>query len=329
MASSVDAGNGSASPVAPAPPDAERLFATMMLIRKFEEAAYRCYEAGDIPGTVHVSIGQEAVAVGVIDALRADDQVLSHHRGHGHALAKGVDPGRLMAELFGKGNGVSGGKGGSMHATDVSNGFLGTLALVGSAVPLAVGVALASAHRGDDAVCVVFFGDGAVNQGVLYESFNLAAIWRLPVLFVCEDNRFAITTSAETATGGGGIVGRAASFGLEAADVDGQDVQAVRSSARKLVEAARSGRPALLHCLTYRFKGHSRGDPPHGLYRTVEEVARWEARDPLVVLASQAGLGERIEALETNARDRVEESVRYARSADHPVDSSLYDDVWG
>src|SRR5688500_15389732 len=162
----------------------------MALIRSFEETAYRAYEGGEITGTVHASIGQEAVAVGIVSALRPQDLVFTHHRGHGHALVKGVDPVRLYAELLGRADGVSGGKGGSMHATDTTVGFLGSLAVVGGSTPLAVGVALAARRRGTDAVAVAFFGDGAVNQGVLYESMNLAAIWGLPVLFVCENNGY-------------------------------------------------------------------------------------------------------------------------------------------
>src|SRR5262245_33159875 len=181
----------------------------MLLIRRFEEAAYRAYEQGEVKGTVHVSSGQEAIAVGVTSTLDPDDPVFSHHRAHGHALAKGVEPGRLMAELFGRSGGVAGGKGGSMHVTDVEHGFLGSLAVVGGSVPLAVGVALANQLLHQGRVCVVFFGDGAINQGVLYESFNLASIWSLPVLFVCENNGYAISVRSEYATAGDGLCNRA------------------------------------------------------------------------------------------------------------------------
>jgi acetoin:2,6-dichlorophenolindophenol oxidoreductase subunit alpha len=311
------------------PVDAD-LYASMALIRAFEAAAYRCYEQGEIPGTVHVAVGQEAVAVGVISALQSGDKVLSHHRGHGHALAKGVDPRALMAELFGKAAGVSGGKGGSMHATDVANGFLGTLAVVGSSVPLAVGVALASQLRAEGNVCIVFFGDGAVNQGVLYESMNLAALWKLPVLFVCEDNQFAITMSSAASTAGPGVVDRARAFGLLAESVDGQDVHGVLSATRAALEAVRGGHPGLLHCLTYRFKGHSRGDPAHGLYRTAAEVASWEARDPLRLLVDAAALNESLVAgLERDAESTVTSAVDFARQAPFPEESALSSDVWG
>lgn len=316
--------------VAAARRNAMAMYETMALVREFERQAYRAYERGHIAGTVHVSIGQEAVAVGVIAALRASDQVLSHHRGHGHALAKGVDPRHLMAELFGRSSGVSGGKGGSMHATAVEVGFLGTLAVVGSSLPLAVGVGLAAVQHGEDHVCAVFFGDGAVNQGVLYESMNLAALWNLPVLFVCEDNAFAITTAATAATAGPGIVARASSFGLATERVDGQDAMAVQAATARLTEEVRRGHPALLHCETYRFLGHSRGDPPHGVYRSREDVESWEHRDPLDLLATTAGLPEHeTSALVEVAAERIRAAVAHASNASRPDEADLHSEVWG
>jgi pyruvate dehydrogenase E1 component alpha subunit len=307
---------------------AQDLYRQMALIRAFERQAYRAYERGQVHGTVHASIGQEAVAVGVVGALGRSDTVLSHHRGHGHALAKGVDPGRLMAELCGRTDGVSRGKGGSMHATDVAHGFLGTMAVVGSAVPLAVGVALANKVRGSDSVCVAFFGDGAVNQGVLYESLNLAALWSLPVVFVCENNAYAITTSADESTAGEGIVARARAFGVTAERVDGQDVHAVRDEAARLVEGARHGRPAVLEALTYRFMGHSRGDPPHGVYRTKDELGEWTRRDPLTILATAAGLDEEAVArLDAEAAVLAESAMAFALASPEPGVEDLLDGV--
>jgi pyruvate dehydrogenase E1 component alpha subunit len=301
------------------------MYARMALIREFEKAAYRAYERDELEGTIHASIGQEAVAVGVAAALNEDEKMLSHHRGHGHALAKGVDPRGLMAELFGRADGVCGGKGGSMHIADVGCGFLGSLAVVGSSIPLAVGVALAT--RG---VCVVFFGDGGVNQGVLYESMNLAAIWRLGVVFVCENNSYAITTPAEKVTAGEGMQARARAFGLSALRVDGQDVEEVAGATRTLVAEARIGQPALLECLTYRFLGHSRADPAHGRYRTREEVERWQGRDPLMVLAQNARLeGDTCARLQAQAQAQVEEAVEFARASPHPTLTELARDVWG
>ncbi|MBD3924268.1 hypothetical protein IEZ26_06515 [Nocardioides cavernae] len=300
----------------------------MTLIRRFETAAYRGYESGDVFGTVHVAIGQEATAVGVISTLGPEDQVLSHHRGHGHALAKGVAAPRLMAELYGRLDGVSRGKGGSMHATDTSSGFLGTMAIVGSSIPLAGGVALANKLRGTGQVCVAFFGDGAINQGVLYETLNLAALWSLPLVLVCENNSYAITTAASDSTAGPGLVSRAESFGVRAESVDGQDVLAVRDLAGSFVEGARAGQPAVIEALTYRFMGHSRGDPAHGVYRTKDEVAGWKARDPLTILAGAAGLDESTtNRLDEDARNVVDAAVAFARESEHSSPADLTDGV--
>lgn len=309
---------------------AEELYARMALIRNFEQAAYRAYERNELEGTIHASIGQEGVAVGVAAALHESDKMLSHHRGHGHALAKGVNPKRLMAELFGRADGVCGGKGGSMHVADVKCGFLGSLAVVGSSIPLAVGVALAARRAGEDAVCVVFFGDGGVNQGVLYEAMNLAAIWKLGVVFACENNAYAITTPARKATAGEGIEPRAQAFGLSALRVDGQDVEEVAGATRTLVAEARAGQPGLLECLTYRFLGHSRSDPPHGHYRTRDEVQRWQGRDPLAVLAANAGLDtDTCMRLDADAQAQVHEAIEFARASPRPTLTELEGDVWG
>jgi acetoin:2,6-dichlorophenolindophenol oxidoreductase subunit alpha len=306
------------------------MYARMTLIRNFEQAAYRAYEREELEGTIHASIGQEAVAVGVAAGLEQRDRMLSHHRGHGHALAKGVDPSRLMAELFGRTSGVCAGKGGSMHITDVSRGFLGSVAVVGGSLPLAVGVALAARRAGEDAVCVVFFGDGGINQGVLYESLNLAAIWKLAVVFVCENNAYAITTPAASVTGGEGIVARARAFGCGALRVDGQDVLRVADATRALVAEARAGQPALLECLTYRFVGHSRSDPAHGLYRTRAEVERWRERDPLTVCARNAGLDDASRArLDAQAQRQVLQALDFARASPRPTVEDLGKDVWG
>ena len=306
------------------------LYETMALIRRFEECAYRAYEEGDISGTVHVSIGQEAVAAGVIGALEERDKVISHHRGHGHAIARGVPVESLMAELCGRADGSSGGKGGSMHVTDIDHGFLGTMAVVGSAVPIATGVALASKLKGAGEVCVAFFGDGAINQGVLYESFNLAALWSLPVVFVCENNSYAITMPVAESTAGPGVAARARAFGLSDYIVDGQDVLEVYDTARRAVQHARSGQPAVLEALTYRFMGHSRGDPPHGLYRAKEEVDAWRQRDPIALLADRTELSPAtVDEISGRVEARVAQALAFARSATEPGDPDLHRDVWG
>ena len=306
------------------------LYRAMATIRYFEETAYRSYESGEITGTIHASVGQEAVAVGIMAALRTDDLVFTHHRAHGHALAKGVDPARLFGELLGRSCGVSGGKGGSMHATDTAVGFLGSLAVVGGSIPLAVGVGLAAKLRGSGGIGVAFFGDGAVNQGVLYESLNLASIWRLPVLFVCENNGYAISVPAEYATAGPGLVARAQAFGIDARRIDGQSVTSVNALAVELVEGVRAGRPALIEAATYRFLGHSRGDPAHGLYRTEEEVLRWRERDPLVVHAASAGLDAAdCAAIEEQAKELIDDALERSRSFPAPSPGDAVADVWG
>jgi pyruvate dehydrogenase E1 component alpha subunit len=306
------------------------LFRRMLTIRRFEEAAYRAYEEGEIAGTVHVSVGQEAVAVGVVSSLDPADTVFSHHRAHGHAIAKGVRPNNLMAELFGRSTGVSRGKGGSMHVTDLEHGFLGSLAVVGGSLPLAVGVALASQVRNERKVCVSFFGDGAINQGVLYESLNLARIWKLPVLFVCENNGFAISVRSDYATSGDGICRRAEAFGVTATSVDGQRLTEIADAAAQAVEHCRDGSPALLECRTYRFMGHSRGDPPHGVYRTRDEHSAWLERDPLDIYAREIDLSnaER-EHCEQVVAQLIEDALEFARTSPSPAEQELIADVWG
>ncbi len=300
------------------------LYRMMALIRRFEQQCYRGYEQGRVHGTVHVSIGQEAIAAGVMASLRPSDTVLSHHRGHGHALAKGVSPSRLMAELYGRHDGVSRGKGGSMHATSAEHGFLGTMAVVGSAIPLATGVALANKTLGKDDVCVAFFGDGAINQGILYESMNLATLLRLPVVFVCENNGYAITTSAEESTAGPGLVARASAFGLGAELVDGQDILGVMDATGRALEGARSGQPWLLEMVTYRFMGHSRGDPPHGVYRSEEELAEWQLRDPMTLLSATSDLNpDDMKRLDDEARLIIEDAVAFAEASPVPSPEEL------
>jgi TPP-dependent pyruvate/acetoin dehydrogenase alpha subunit len=322
MSLAVDTGRGAMLDV--------ELYRRLALIRRFEELAYRAYEAGEVAGTIHASIGQEAVAVGAISALRKDDVLFTHHRGHGHALANGVDPVRLFAELLGRAEGVSGGKGGSMHATDVRVGFYGSYALVGGPIPLAVGLALAARRRGLDIVAVCIFGDGAVNQGILYESFNLAKIWRLPVVFLCENNGYAISVAAGYATAGEGLVRRAQGFGLPAASVDGQSVRAMREAMAEMAGHARAGEPAVLEAVTYRLLGHSRGDPAHGIYRSQDEVSEWRRRDPLVVHAQQAGLSEEIcEEARQHARAVMDAALEEARSLPRPSPEHAVSEVWG
>src|SRR5919206_410458 len=252
----------------------------MLLIRHFDERALALYRAGEMRGTTHPYIGMEAVGVGVMLALRPDDWVSSTHRGHGHTIAKGGDPKKMMAELLGRATGYSGGKGGSMHIADMDKHMLGANGIVGGGVGLATGAALTAKLQQTGAVAVCFFGDGALEQGILHEATNLAAIWKLPVLYVCENNQYAMSTRADWSIAGGNPAARAAGYGIPGVTVDGMDLFAVHAAASELVERARRGDgPAYLVCNTYRYHGHHAGDPLN--YRQKEEVERWRQQDPI------------------------------------------------
>ncbi|BFV55177.1 thiamine pyrophosphate-dependent dehydrogenase E1 component subunit alpha [Kitasatospora sp. CMC57] len=260
------------------------------LIRGFEELALELVRSGDVIGGIHPYVGQEAVAVGVCSALGPEDRLTSTHRGHGHVLAKGADPARLLAELTGREGGLNRGRGGSMHAADLSLGILGANGIVGAGAPIAVGAAWAAQLTGEQRVVASFFGDGALNQGVLLESFNLAAMWRVPVVFVCENNGYATTLPAAIGVAGS-VLGRAEAFGIPAVTVDGMDTEAVRAAALAAVARAREGGgPSFLECRTYRFEGHHTMERRIKLdYRTAEEVASWRNRDPLTRAAALIG----------------------------------------
>ncbi|GAA2996812.1 thiamine pyrophosphate-dependent dehydrogenase E1 component subunit alpha [Kitasatospora albolonga] len=260
------------------------------LIRGFEELALELVRSGDIVGGTHPYIGQEAVAVGVCSALAPGDQLTSTHRGHGHVLAKGADPARLLAELTGRSTGLNQGRGGSMHAADLSLGILGANGIVGAGAPIAVGAAWAARLAGQPRVVASFFGDGALNQGVVLEAFNLAAMWQVPVVFVCENNGYATTLPASVAVAGSAL-GRAEAFGIRAVSVDGMDTEAVREAALEAVEHARSGEgPVFLECVTYRFEGHHTMERRlRPTYRTEQELDGWRLRDPLQQAAALVG----------------------------------------
>ncbi len=314
---------------------AERLRAmlsTMLLIRAFEEKAEELYGLGRVHGTMHLSIGQEAVAVGVCEALRPDDYILSTHRGHGHCLAKGADVRRVMAEFLGKETGYCRGRGGSMHIADVEGGNLGANGIVGGGLPIATGVGLSIQIRGTQQVCVAFFGDGAANEGAFHESLNLASIWDLPVVFVCENNQYAMSMPVHRAMRVERVADRACAYGIPGRTVDGMDVFAVFEAAQEAVERARAGGgPSLLECVTYRYRGHSKSDRQR--YRTREEVERWRARDPIERLRGRLeaqGLldPEAYEALAAAARERVEDAVRFAEASPEPDPATLLEDVY-
>ncbi|MFG2818143.1 thiamine pyrophosphate-dependent dehydrogenase E1 component subunit alpha [Kitasatospora sp. NPDC048365] len=301
-------------------------YRTMRLIRGFEELALEWVRAGHVVGGTHPYIGQEAVAVGVCAALDPADRITSTHRGHGHVLAKGADPGRLLAELAGRTNGLNRGRGGSMHAADLALGILGANGMVGAGAPIAVGAAWASVRLGEPRVAVSFFGDGALNQGVLLESLNLASIWRAPAVFVCENNGYATTLPASAGVGGS-AVGRAAAFGIPAVTVDGMDVEAVRRAAEEAVERARTGGgPSFLECLTYRYEAHHTMERRFKLaYRSAEEVAAWRARDPLT--AAAAALPDAA-ALDAEVARLLESAAEFALAGPHPDPAGAADHLY-
>ena len=305
----------------------------MWLIRAFEESVSELVGTGEVVGLVHVSIGQEASAVGVCDVLEARDRVYTGHRAHGHVLARGADPAAVMAELMGKATGLCGGKGGSMHLVDVAHSVLEATGVVGGTIPLALGTALALRETEPGAVAVVFFGDGAVQAGYFHESLNIAALWKLPVLLVCENNGYAEFTPRSAHTPVERVTRHAETYGVDARTVDGNDVVAIREAAAALVAPLRSGGgPALLECLTYRMRGHYEGDPAK--YREASEVAEWKAKDPVRCFASSAVTSgalsaEDAAACEATARRAVAAAVASARSAPFPAASALTEDVGG
>ncbi len=308
------------------------MLGTMLLIRTFEEKAEELYGLGRVHGTMHLSIGQEAVAVGVCQALRSDDYILSTHRGHGHCLAKGADVRRMMAEFLGKETGYCRGRGGSMHIADVEGGNLGANGIVAGGLPIATGVGLSIQIRRTQQVCVAFFGDGAANEGAFHESLNLASIWELPVVFVCENNQYAMSMPVRNSMRVERVAERACAYGIPGRTVDGMDVMSVFEAAQEAVERARKGEgPTLLECITYRYRGHSKSDRQR--YRSREEVERWRSRDPIERFrAYLQGEGlleeEEYEALRRSAVEQVEEAVRFAEASPEPDPSTLLEDVY-
>jgi acetoin:2,6-dichlorophenolindophenol oxidoreductase subunit alpha len=296
----------------------------MVSIRSFEEQVNEVYTRALMPGLAHLYSGEEAIAVGICEALRIDDYITSTHRGHGHCLAKGAAPARMFAELLGKEAGYCRGKGGSMHIADPATGNLGANAIVGGSVGIATGAAFAAKTLGNDRVAVCFFGEGALGQGSLYEVMNLAQLWKLPVIYVCENNQYnEYTHFAETTAGT--ILGRATAFGLEAASVDGQDVRAVNEVATRLINRARSGGgPAFLQCDTYRYSGHHVGDINREYYRSKQEEQHWKTeRDPISVLGRwlmEQGYADApaLEAMSNEIRATMEAAVKFAIAAPYP-----------
>jgi len=311
------------------PEQAREFYRRMYLIRRFEERAYELYMQAILVGAIHAYIGEEATAVGVCSNLRPEDYVLSTHRGHGHCLAKGLDPKAMLAEMLGKSTGLCKGKAGSMHLCDSEKGLLSCNGIAGAGIPMAVGVGLSIRHRGTDQICVCFFGDGAANMGYFHESLNMASAWKLPVLFVCENNMYAISTHYQSVTAVERIANRAASYSMPGRTVDGMDIEAVYAAAGEFVESARRGQgPSLLECLTYRFRGHSRGDPDAGPYRTEEELDAWKERDPLELVVSKGLISaETAREIDVAVEQEMEEAVQYALEAPLPEPASALEDV--
>jgi pyruvate dehydrogenase E1 component alpha subunit len=307
------------------------LLRTMLLIRRFEEKSAELYSAGKIRGFLHLYIGEEAVATGVMQALTPEDAIVATYREHGHALARGVPAGAIMAEMYGRANGCSRGRGGSMHLFDLSRRFYGGYAIVGGGLPVAVGLALADRLQGRRRITACFFGDGAVAEGEFHESLNLAALWELPVLFLCENNLYAMGTALGRHQSQPDIARKAEAYNVASAAVDGMDVLAVEAAARQAAEwVRREGRPYLLELRTYRFRAHSMYDPD--LYRTREEIERWKERDPLLLLrtrleAEGALPADRLAALEREVEAAVATAVAEAEAGEPEPVERLLDDV--
>jgi len=311
------------------------LMRKMLEIRFFEEKIVDQYARGTVPGLAHLYIGEEAVAVGACANLKEEDMITSTHRGHGHCIAKGADVNRMMAELFGKKDGYCKGKGGSMHIADMQIGMLGAMGIVGSGGPIAVGAALAAKKRKSGQVVICFFGDAATNTGAFHESANFASLYRLPVVFVCENNLYGISVSMKRHTRVKHIADRAAGYNMPGVTVDGNDVLKVYGAVGKAVEAARKGKgPTLVECMTYRFRGHFEGDPNLGeRYRTKKEMEQWMAKCPIkrfkkTILDRKWASKKELEKMENDVRQEVEDAMAYANASPFPEGEETLEDVF-
>jgi pyruvate dehydrogenase E1 component alpha subunit len=304
----------------------------MILIRRLEEKCAESYSLGKIGGFCHLYIGQEAVAVGAISALRPDDYLMTSYRDHGHALVKGISPDEIMGELYGKAGGCSAGKGGSMHLFDAGVNFLGGHGIVGGQIPLATGVAFASKYKGSDQVTLCFFGEAAVNQGAFHESLNMAQLWKLPCIYICENNQYGMGTSLERAMSLHDVSEKACAYEMASEFVDGMDVLAVRQSVLRAVERARRDYlPTLIEVRTYRFMGHSMSDP--GNYRTRSEIEKHQERDPIKLFTAslkEKGIlsDDRLAAIEKEVHEQIERAARFADESPEPDPAELFTDVY-
>jgi acetoin:2,6-dichlorophenolindophenol oxidoreductase subunit alpha len=304
----------------------------MLELREFELKVQELYRNGRLPGFVHLYVGEEAVGVGVCSNLEPKDLVFSTHRGHGHALAKGVPAGVVLAELWGKTTGSSGGRGGSMHMYAPEYGFMGTNGIVGAPIPLATGAGLSAKMRNEGQISVSFFGEGAVNSGSFHEAVNFGTVWNLPVVYVCENNLYATEMAFSRATKNTSVASRAKAYGLPGIEVDGQDVMAVHAVAQEAILRAREGRgPTLIECKTYRFVGHHEGDPGTD-YRTREEVQQWKQRCPVKnarKLLAEAGVEEdKLQAVDQEIEQLINQAVEFAESSPEPSADSVTQHVF-
>jgi pyruvate dehydrogenase E1 component alpha subunit len=304
----------------------------MHLIRKFEEAAEASYMRGLIHGTMHLSIGQEASAVGATLGLRRDDYILSTHRGHGHCIAKGADPARMFAEFFGKENGYCRGRGGSMHIADVEGGNLGANGIVAGGLPIAVGVGMSIKAQKQDRICMVFFGDGAANEGAFHEALNMASIWRLPVVFVCENNKYGMSMDIARAMAVPNVSDRASAYAMPGIALDGNDLPVVVAAAAPAIDLARrGGGPSLLECKTYRLRGHSKSD--RNLYRTKDEIEAWRDKDAIRRLERELVdhgrfAEDQLLAIEKAAQKTIDDALEFAKTSPDPNPAELTRDVY-
>jgi len=308
-----------------------RLYQEMIMVRRLEEEAANLYQQGKIGGFLHLYIGQEAVGSGILAARTLDDRVITAYRDHGIAIAAGMEPSIVMAELLGKATGCSKGKGGSMHLADVNLNFWGGHAIVGAHLPLASGMALADKQLGKEAATICFFGDGATNIGYFHEALNLSKIWQLPVLWVCENNQYGMGTKVEKASAVSEIRQKAEGYGMPNSRVDGMDVIEVHDAAQKALEYVRKEGPYLLEVVTYRYRGHSMGDPER--YREGKEIERWKEDDPIGVLhrqllAKKAATDKDLKAVEARVEEELKAAIQFAESSPEPSPEELYEDIY-
>ncbi|MCC6442444.1 MAG: pyruvate dehydrogenase (acetyl-transferring) E1 component subunit alpha [Armatimonadetes bacterium] len=312
--------------------EAIRLYREMCLIRRFEERASDRYQDGKIGGYFHTYIGQEAIAVGIAAILTPEDYVIDSYRDHGHCLALGSDPNLVMAELHGKKRGLCQGKGGSMHLFDKERRFLGGTGIVGAGIPIGTGAAFAIKYRGGSQVCVNFFGDGALNEGAFHESLNLASLWSLPIIFVCENNHYGMSTPVSKSSSLESLVERAAGYGIEREAMNGMDVRAVLSTARRVVDYVRqNSRPYFIEAITYRYLGHGAQDPNR--YRTRQEIEEWRLRDPIqgyaaYLLGQKLATESDLETIHAEVNEVVEGSIRFSEESPEPEPDALYEHVY-